>query len=1083
MGTIKMSTRFERKKNKGAQLIGIMLSIMLIVALVPTMAFAFDEDEAALLAAEQEIESSDTGITEQPAEPAEQPSQSDFAEGAENSLYEEPASDEDPVPGLDEAAEDSYDNTQKADEELASTLEPSRGAEQDPALLEEANEAQEQQDGLILLSNEEADAALVTPLSEEEGKRVTYSYTGFVPDGAPPVPATVDEIAPGTTQQRAAGPTNKENYSGYVFSGWTTTDAAVAANGSFTMPEGDVHFTGTWQAVRFTLIYDFRGGSDGIGGGMVEYYPGTVVYIYQNGLTPSISSGPGEMITRPGYVFTGWGQSANNVANGPFRTNPNQNLGLVGLSFTIYACWNPSPDTPYRVEHWLVDSDDNEAVLLYDENLTGVTDRQVSTTPPYYDGYSLALNHPNTLLSGNVHPDGSLVLKVLYREGSDPNVKRTIHYNCWLGTTALSEVISGNSLTTTTVDPAMASMYNSFGAYFVGWGTEYTGAGDFYFALEDYGVNEFVWTYTRSGDLETWLWAKWMGDALGEPIGAHQVTYAYTGSVPTGAPTTPSSLDDIAFATRDVAVADAPVLEGYTFSGWTTTDARVGAGGTFTMPDNNVHFTGYWTQDAATDADYLVEHYLVSSRGVVAATPADTEELVGEVDELVVATPKTYTGYTIDPGHPLTEARGTVLADGSLVLKLYYVQKTYTVTFVDEDGLVIAVREGVPHGGAALAPADPARTGKRFTGWDKAFNYITSDLTVVAKYAPLPKENDPPAVPPVVPPAQPPVVPPAKPPVTPPPPVVPPAQPPVVTPVQPPVTPPSVVHPPAVQLPPPSSEQKPVTPLTVTPPQSTPPAVPAAVTPVPEQQPQKTFTITFVDHNGTVLYTTEVEEGGTVVAPGSPSRSGFSFTGWDQPSSAWTNVSADATVQAVYDDAVVTTAPINIAESSAPAVTPAEEFALAAQEQNILSIIVPITAPAGHAAWALLNLILTVLGVVFALVFFIARNKKRNEEEDEEERKARAEQAQTQAQAADEEDYELKRRSAGWIIGTCILAVVAIILFILTEDMRLPMVWVDWWTIYHFIIFVVLMGLGMMAVRYKKVELDEDEERAATTTT
>lgn len=259
--------------------------------------------------------------------------------------------------------------------------------------------------------------------------------------------------------------------------------------------------------------------------------------------------------------------------------------------------------------------------------------------------------------------------------------------------------------------------------------------------------------------------------------------------------------------------------------------------------------------------------------------------------------------------------------------------------------------------------------------------------------------------------------------------------------------------------------------------------MPAAVTPVPEQQPQKTFTITFVDHNGTVLYTTEVEEGGTVVAPGSPSRSGFSFTGWDQPSSAWTNVSADATVQAVYDDAVVTTAPINIAESSAPAVTPAEEFALAAQEQNILSIIVPITAPAGHAAWALLNLILTVLGVVFALVFFIARNKKRNEEEDEEERKARAEQAQTQAQAADEEDYELKRRSAGWIIGTCILAVVAIILFILTEDMRLPMVWVDWWTIYHFIIFVVLMGLGMMAVRYKKVELDEDEERAATTTT
>ena len=51
-------------------------------------------------------------------------------------------------------------------------------------------------------------------------------------------------------------------------------------------------------------------------------------------------------------------------------------------------------------------------------------------------------------------------------------------------------------------------------------------------------------------------------------------------------------------------VAAAPTQEGYTFSGWTTTDVSV-VNGKFTVT-NNVTFTGTWTP---IQYDYTVQYY------------------------------------------------------------------------------------------------------------------------------------------------------------------------------------------------------------------------------------------------------------------------------------------------------------------------------------------------------------------------------------------------------------------------------------------------------------------------------------------
>lgn len=58
---------------------------------------------------------------------------------------------------------------------------------------------------------------------------------------------------------------------------------------------------------------------------------------------------------------------------------------------------------------------------------------------------------------------------------------------------------------------------------------------------------------------------------------------------------------------------------------------------------------------------------------------------------------------------------------------------TYTVIFKDYDGTVLKT-ESVAQGKSATAPANPSRDGYVFTGWDKAFSNITSDIVVTAQY-------------------------------------------------------------------------------------------------------------------------------------------------------------------------------------------------------------------------------------------------------------------------------------------------------------------------------------------------------------
>lgn len=67
-------------------------------------------------------------------------------------------------------------------------------------------------------------------------------------------------------------------------------------------------------------------------------------------------------------------------------------------------------------------------------------------------------------------------------------------------------------------------------------------------------------------------------------------------------------------------------------------------------------------------------------------------------------------------------------------------KKSYKVTFEDGDGNILSQQE-VVEGKSATAPTDPKKTGYNFVGWDKPFDNVKENLTVIAKWVEWTKEE------------------------------------------------------------------------------------------------------------------------------------------------------------------------------------------------------------------------------------------------------------------------------------------------------------------------------------------------------
>ena len=318
------------------------------------------------------------------------------------------------------------------------------------------------------------------PDDTETKYSITYS-DGEAKGAAQGMPAKAENILSGTTQTiSAAVPT----WTGYVFTGWTSTDVTETA-GSFTMPEENVTFTATWKEdangdgepddteTKYSITY-----SDGEAKGAAQGMPAKAENIL-SGTTQTISTA---VPTWTGYVFAGWTSNEVQATSGSFIM-PEANV-------TFTATWKEDangdgePDdaeTKYSITYSDGEANGNAQNMPQNETdiLSGTTQTLLTTEPTWvghvFDGWTTS---DVTVSNGSfTMPEANVTFTATWKvdangdgEPDDTETKYSITYSdgeakgAAQGMPAKAEnILSGTTQTISAAIPTWA------GHVFAGW--------------------------------------------------------------------------------------------------------------------------------------------------------------------------------------------------------------------------------------------------------------------------------------------------------------------------------------------------------------------------------------------------------------------------------------------------------------------------------------------------------------------------------------------------------------------------------------------------------------------------------------
>ena len=424
-----------------------------------------------------------------------------------------------------------------------------------------------------------------------------------------------------------------------------------------------------------------------------------------------------EAPSKTGYVFTGWDPA----------------VGVMGTGDVSFNAQFSAGEVSYKVETYVMGLD-GQYGAAETKTVPATTGAAVSVEPEAREGFTVA---DNSVLSGVVVADSSLVLKVYYSRNqyklSVDGVESDVYYGAALNIAAPAAregfTFTGWNVEVPANMPAsdltLVSQWSENDADYTAYNAAVAAA------KAKQGEENYDKMYTAetrdalAGALAIDVAGKKYSEqsvvdaatkAINDAVAALEVmTYNAIFTVD-GAQyeVVPTKVGEQIVAPKD------PAKEGYVFKGW---DKEVGK-----MGVEDITFAAQFEE--ASGIAYTVEVYTMDVNGNYGA--AETKTLYGTTGAQVTADTTAAEGFTFDES-AANVVSGTVAADGSLVLKVYFARNQYKLTV---DGA-----ESEVYYGAALDIATPAaREGYTFIGWnvDVPANMPASDLTLVSQWS----END-----------------------------------------------------------------------------------------------------------------------------------------------------------------------------------------------------------------------------------------------------------------------------------------------------------------------------------------------------
>ena len=467
--------------------------------------------------------------------------------------------------------------------------------------------------------------------------------------------------------------------------------------------------TDGYQLSGSLLLYGakFEAGANDVTGMPTAAY-GAYLDYFVSGESFNLPAAP----TRPGYDFKGW-----KIGNAVLTAGAAYTVDEDDMVFT--AQWEARTDTPYTVEHYLENLDGSYA-LDTTEPLKGTTDTTVTAAAKSYDNFTYDSTVPDTVASGNIAADGSLVLKLFYTRNTYDYTVRHI-----------------KQLPDGSYDEANAEVETLSGKF------EALAA----VTAKDYGEHY----PTNDADTKQNIKIeKGLTIDVKYDLDEHTLTFETNGG---------SAVNPITVRHGNAVARPAdPTKDKYTFIGWYV-DPEFTAKYDFATvleADKTIYAKFELTSTPIGDiyVRYDVLHIKQLPDGTYDLANAEVEHLSAKKDTTVTAVIKDYRAtHHVNVNRTLSKLTGTAIqpymgVDGKpvyTILSVYYDLDEHTLTFDTLGGSRVAPVT-VRHGLTVAKPADPVYGGFLFDGWytDKTFRTLynfasplTTDTTVYAKWIPI----------------------------------------------------------------------------------------------------------------------------------------------------------------------------------------------------------------------------------------------------------------------------------------------------------------------------------------------------------